>query len=514
MENQNEYLFDRGSSPLRFESVCDYVLPDYNTDVKRVLFKKARAIDSGCYIGDDAVDVSGVVDYEVVYLDSDNELTSCKFSTDFDSSQRCNGASAIGAHADTRIVGFSLRPVGPRKFSAKAQLSSTVNLTERGGISVDGGALSSGDAEVKTKLASIAYRAFSSPTERSYSATILSLDGVIADDVLVLYSNVTPEIVATVADGGVALSGLLRLVVLLEREGEVPTALNYEFAIDELLPMDDMPENSVPTAYGRVGGLRIETLPTENGVELVASFTVEYSASAIGNKSHSVILDGYLTDRDVENTYDTLSYTEHIASYRLSEELSLCSSFADLGTEPLRDILLSDASMRVDEVTVRERDITIGGMIRITGVACQTDDDGTLGYVGIKADLPFTMNASNTNIPPEARVFFHGDVCAVFGAATADGARFTVRVAGMLEAMLPHSLTRLSSSEACADPIESGGSVITVYYPAAGETLFDVGRKFHTRTLEIAANNSLTEDVFAADGASLLSLGVSQLLIM
>lgn len=515
METKNEYLFERGGSPLRFESACDYVLPDYNTDVKRVLFAKARVTDSGCYIDGDSVNLNGAIEYEVVYLDSEGELTSSKFSTDFDSSQRCNGEAVVGVFADTRIVGFSLRPVGPRKFSAKAQLTSAVNITERAEIEVLGGALLLGDAELKTETASIAYRCFSTPIERSYNATVLSLDGVIADDVVVLYSGVTPDVTATVTDCSVALAGMLRLVVLLEREGEVPTAINYEFEIDEVVPMDDLPENAVASAYGRVGAIRIETLPTENGVDLSASFDVEYTVCAVGNKSYSVILDGYLTDRDVENTYEQFSYTRHVGSFGVSDEISLSPTFAELGCDKLREILLSDATVRVDEITPTGSEAKIKGVLRFSGVACQINDDGTLGYTGIKTDIPFLTNVNNCcHMLHESRICFHGDVVNLSAVSTAEGVDISARISGTMEVMLPVTLTRLSLSEACADKIESDGSVITVYYPTEGETLFDVGRKFHTRTLEIAANNSLTEDVFSSCGESLLSLGVSSLLIM
>ena len=77
----------------------------------------------------------------------------------------------------------------------------------------------------------------------------------------------------------------------------------------------------------------------------------------------------------------------------------------------------------------------------------------------------------------------------------------------------PTTVRRLSASFATEDTACSDGTTVTVYYPLENETLYDVGRKFHARPIDIAADNSLTEAVFADDGAGLKSLGIKHLII-
>ena len=136
METKRDFLCVRLPAILRSESAGDYTLPDYNTDVKRVLETKVEIVDSGCFVNGDDVDISGSVSYEVLYLDSENELASCSFTTDFDTSVKSDGEAMVGCSAMARVDGYSVRLVGPRRFSVKAQVVTEIKISERAGITV------------------------------------------------------------------------------------------------------------------------------------------------------------------------------------------------------------------------------------------------------------------------------------------------------------------------------------------------------------------------------------------
>ncbi len=514
METVREYFCERGSGCIHTESVGDFLLPDYNTDVKRVLFTKAVVVDNGCFISGDSVDTTGLVNYEVVYIDSDGEITSCKFSTDFEASMKCNGELAVGCDAVSRVVGYSIRLVGPRKFSAKAQLSINVNLTEKAQLKVDGTTFALGQAEVKQKNTKVAYRTYASMSEREYKEELATLDGVIVDDVTILCSDVLPEINATVNGGEIELSGFLRIVCLMMRNGEVPSTVTSDVPVNERLAIGDIPAGANPTADAKVRDLKVDVEPTEDGVNLVAKFSVEYNASAVGNSCLPVILDCFLTDRNVDNSYEGFTYREHLGGARVGENLQFFATYDELGVDSLREILVANASFRTDEVSGTKSGAKIGGTMRFSGVACQINEDGTVGYVGIKYDVPFAINVNiDCQIVDDARFSFVGAVCLASVYSTPDGVEFSAKLCGVVDAFSSTSLTRLSSSFADADNIEKTSSVITVYYPIDGETLFDVGRKFHTSPLEIAVDNTLSEEVFASENSDLKSLGVKRLII-
>ena len=56
-------------------------------------------------------------------------------------------------------------------------------------------------------------------------------------------------------------------------------------------------------------------------------------------------------------------------------------------------------------------------------------------------------------------------------------------------------------------------SVVTVYYPDSGESLFSIAERFHTSVASIAESNRLSESVFASSSEPLEVHGVKTLLI-
>ena len=514
MEKQREFLCVRMPATLRAESTGDYTLPDYNTDVRRVLETKVEVVDSGCFVNGDDVDISGAVNYEVLYLDRDNELASCSFTTDFDTSVKCNGENMTGCLARCRVDGYSVRLVGPRRFSVKAQIATEVSFGERCSLTVGGSAFEYGDPEVKSRNVSVATAVFATPMEREYSEALATLDGVIADDVTVLYSDCLPDVSATVTDGGCELVGKLHLRALIKKEEEVPTLLTLDLPVRESVEMEGVGPDMQLTASTEVSAIRISTEATEDGVTLLAKPVVEYSVSGIKNEVIPVILDAYLTDRDVENTYTAFSELEYLGGGKIEEEITFTPTFSDMSVEPLREILFTGAKVRIGEATPVAGGVKIKGTIRFSGVACQINEDGTPGFVGIKYDAPFEKNVNYTcHIPASARVICHGGVTSAVGIATASGAELCARVLVDISVFNSNTLSCLSTSVAGEERYENEGVTITVYYPTEGETLYDVGRKFHSRPLDIAADNSLAEAVFADGGGDLKCHGVKRLII-
>ena len=513
METEREYLEARAFGSLHTESAGDYLLPDYNTDVRRVLLTKATANDTGCFVNGDALDVTGAVHYEIVYIDSEGELTSCRFSTDFDTSVKCTEDS-VGCEAHTRVCGYSVRLVGPRRFSVKAQLATDYNVTQKAKMTVEGSTFTIGEPETRTENASVAFRSYAMPTEKSYSEPFCDMEGVIADDVVLLFSEVNPELFASLGDGVIEVSGTLHVCCLVKVGDEVPRAVSADIAVNEELAFEGASGAVGCSAQARVNALCINTVPNDEGVSLVADFAVEYSASAVLCSELPIILDCYLTDREVENTYGKFDYNEYLGAAKINESLTLTPTFSEVGAEALREILLTDAYIRVDDVIPSDNCAKMNGIIRFSGVACQINEDGELSYTGIKHDAPFTINVNYTcHLPAETRFVFNGGVTSVCALTTAEGVELNARIFGTLDAIGQRQITRLLASSADGEPIEKACSVISVYYPAEGETLFDVGRKFHARPIDIAADNSLTEEVFSSEASDLGTLGVKRLVI-
>ena len=514
METEREYLCERGVNSLYSESTGDYTLPDYNTDVKRVIMTRAEALGAGCFVNGDDLEMTGVVNYEVIYLDADNELTSCSFSTDYAMAVKCHGDMNVGNEVNTRVGSYSVRLTGPRRFSVKAQLVSDVNITERDSLTVLGNTFDEGEPEMKCGKIKIAHRAYSGTQEREYVEQLATVDGVIADDLTVIYSDAIPSVGATYKEGGALLDGIIKVRSLIMRDGELPELYTKDISFSEEVAIEGIGADMDISPDVKITSLKVSVDPTDDGVVILANPIVEYSASAIGNTEHSVILDCYLTDRAVINDYEDLSYREHLSAFRFCDNIEQSVTKTEAPAENIREILLPAASLKIEEITGSGENAKIKGIIRFSGVACEINEAGELGFASFKYDLPFEKNVnSSCHLPDGARFTCKGGVtdCAV--RVTAETVELMAHVDFTVFACKEGRILRLSSSSCADEPYPECGAVVVVYYPDSSETLFDVGRKFHTKTLGIAADNSLTEEVFAAEGASLSSLGVKKLII-
>ena len=140
MQTEKEYFVLRELSSLRCESVGEYSLPDYNTDVKKLLTVKTKVFPTGKFVGEDTLEFSGTVGYEVVYLDAENNVTHAELSTDYEAALKISSESYVDSDVSTVVSACNVRLIGPRKLSVKCSLDSDVNICERRGYVIDGDA--------------------------------------------------------------------------------------------------------------------------------------------------------------------------------------------------------------------------------------------------------------------------------------------------------------------------------------------------------------------------------------
>ena len=514
MQTQRDYMHECGCGSLHFESAGEYTLPDYNTDVKRVLLSRADVVGESSFVNGDSLSISGSVLYTVVYVDPDNEVTSCEFTTEFESSYKCNGEQTVGSLVHTAVTDYSLRLTGPRRFSAKAQLSSNVALTETATLTVEGSAFDGREPEVKTANAAIASRAYSDVKTVEYNEEIAKLDGVIADDISILYCDCLPDVTGSVNDSGVDVSGKLTVRILYKRDGELPELMTKEIPISETLALLEADPSSDPELTVRMVSRKCATEPTEDGVAIKCELKLEYSASCVTNKHLPVILDCYLTDTEVSNEHSEFPYTEYIGCAKSDPVFDFSLSRDEMDCAYIRDILVPCVSIRCDACEIDGDNLKICGKIRFSGVACEINEAGELGFVGLKQELPFETNVKySCHLPASAQINAVVSPTSVIATVGDDGIALTVGASITASASATRKLTRLSISNAVGEGYPERGSVITVYYPDGEETLFDVGRRFHVRTVDVAADNSLTEEVFSSESSGLKALGVKSLII-
>ena len=498
IKNEVNYVKSTRHSDLSCECATEYVLPDYNGDVRRILYTSATPRPSGSFVGEGSVDYSGILVFDMVYLDGEGKLGSVSFTSDYDFSVKCPTGETLGSYADVRVSSFQMRLLGPRKISAKATLTATPHTTAACTHEIGGSVTEQKrDAEALMRVASIRKTALTDTVEREYAEPVAQLDGAIADEVSVIHSTAGAVIEnANPIGTDLSLDGYFEIDLLIKNadESAYREQKRIPFNLTLAIPEGYDPELAAPTVA--IPSLRTAVNPTEAGSEIVVNLIAEASAVCDGNTPVSFAADAYLTDAETENAYSDLSYTELLMRSRTTETLSFDFPRDSEDAAAIREIVLIEAQPRVHEIKSEDGHVSVSGDMRISGVVSTAAEEG-ITYAPIRLDSPFTLSLA-ANLPTELNGRYELILTPHAPRATLSPDRLSISipVTAALAVTADRTLRVLTSCDAVeGSSVVRDGSTVTVYYPTDTDTLFDVAKRYRTTPERIAVTNTLTSAV-------------------
>lgn len=515
METEKKYLRQRHLPLIVCESGGEYTLPDYNTDVKRVLCVSAKALPSSKFMDGEMLECVGIVAYEVVYLDSENNVTHCGFTTDYELKVKCSSESYKDAHITTRVKNYTVRPIGPRRFSAKCVLNNMVSVLECASIGIGGDAFSYGEPEVATETVRVGYEVYSGPQETEYGETLLEVDGAIADEVDVLTtSGAVKNITLTRNDDGADYKGEIEVKALVLVEDELPKTVTVNIPIQGSITLEDIEDDMDLEIEVMITSLTTSINAVESGVVVTVSVITEATLVGRTNESIRLVSDSFHLSRGTENEYTTSTFTSHGGN--ISEELAVDLEFdrSELGAQHLRNIIYSDGVCSLSSASIEGEHIKLEGEMRLSVMACEINDNGEPTFVGLKLDIPFAAKVKNCCQDSGITDVF-ADLSLLDSSVTLDADKIYVKatVSANMQLVSSKNVRYVSSSTLTDEVYESVGADVVVYYPEGGESLFDVARSFHTSLLKIASDNALSESAFRSADSPASLVGVRKLII-
>ena len=492
------------------ESQAEYILPDYLSDMRKLLYYSVELYPASSYKTEEGSEHSGIVTYNVLYLDEEGELSSVSFSSDYDLS--VGGGEATGESALAELQASSVRIAGPRKLIGKASVCvGALRLREVLSESV---IEERDDAEVASRVLNSADLITTEETEREYAEPFISIEGAIKDEVSTpLYSASVCVSGIDTRDGAVNLKGHILVRALVRNDEEAPYPRELKIPIDEELAVENIPDGATVFPRTNVSSVTLSVNQSESGVNIVASVIATYGIVAVSNKAVEVVTDAYLKSRPSSSEYGESNYHSlRHASFTL-DPVAFEVPRTELGGESLQDIILASANTKIDSTIDSDGNLIHSGEIKISGVYTELSDDGRAVYQPMKLNFPYEKkimehmsdrdllrssvraHASTTDVSFDHETVFFNLVLEVETLVTESK---TERVLRSLTAREGEEYAR-SSSE------------ITVYYPDPDETLFSVARRFHTTPKKLALDNLLDVSVSADPTSSLV--GTKKLLI-
>ena len=514
MQTEKEYLIGREINSLRCESVGEYSLPDYNGDVKKILMVKTKVFPTGKFVGDELLEFSGSVGYEVVYLDAENTVTHAEFSTDYDAAVKINAESYVDSDVRTSVSGCNIRLVGPRKMSVKCMLDNDVQISEKKSYGIVGDAFMEYEPELLLRCANVYSSTFISGESREISEEVVSIDGAIADEVEILLSDILTELDSVAVKGDtLELGGRVKASLLYRNGDQSPRLVDKEIPYSAELTIGEEVASGAIDARLDATAFSCAVTPTEDGVSLSVSASVSPSVTSKRNCALELVNDAYLKERGVVNEYCDLSYTEHICAERVEERFEAKRPISELGIDAPGEVIYSEAVARVERCEERDDGVTVSGEVRFFGIVCAIGEEMSI-CSPLKMSLPFAYNVKlNCQIHDNMRIN-----CSV----NANNVRINIDENNVcmscdLDISLNVSSEKkqrcLGASYLTDEEYSREASVVTVYYPDASESLFGIAKRFHTSVGALARDNKLSESVFASSQLPLGTSDVKKLII-
>lgn len=502
INRENSFTENVKRQDIYTESGTEYILPDYNTDVRKILFTDARISEASRFEGEEAVEFSGMVIYDVIYSDSDNRIASTSFTSDYDFSvgYESNCEKII---ADTRVANFAIRLVGPRKFSVKSSLLSSVSaITER----KVGTAYSeeNGDRLVtEEKQLNVRTAALSEKMEREYAESLGHLDGVTLDEIRVIYNSAeafTDEIRAL--DDAVEVKGYVKTMVVVENGEEPAYLIEKNIPFEERLAFEGVSSDMEFTSRIAIISDKVNVNADEYGVELIVSLIVEMSVIGEKNERVSIVCDAFLTDRESENSYTELSYSELLKRVRILEDQSVELSRENTDMIQPREVIFVAATPKIESCRVEENRLTVSVDVKYNGIISEVNDDGSVGYYPIKLSGNFEKNV-NIDCQKSGKVVPEAHVKAKLTGAQIDSGKIILTTTLDVSVFaVEHKSERVLSDISPLDSqvILRRSSTVSVYYPEPCESLFSIAKKFRTTPEKLADDNSVSVSTSSPDG--------------
>ncbi|MBQ1261253.1 MAG: DUF3794 domain-containing protein [Clostridia bacterium] len=509
-----EYTKMKREQDVFCESSADYTLPDYNGDIKKVIYTSATAIPNAKYADGDTVSASGVVSYDMIYLDSEDRMNRISYTSDYDFDVKLSGEEYVACDVETRLSGYTHRIFGPRRVNFKSNLVSEIRLNERVNMLTEG-IEENDDTEYARDSASLEKTLFIEGAEREYSEELVRLDGAVEDETEVLYLTATTSVEDSVAgEGELTVKGSYTVNAVIRSDGSI-VAYRINIPFDERIENEEITPDMNVYVVPKIASLSSSVNPDDDGVSVTVSLIGSFDARLYTNVPIDYVSEAYLKGSDYENKYEKMSFTTNLTCERVAFEVEESLPLSDLTDMPVRDILFAGASGRVTGVNAVGSSAEVNLEEKITLILSSVDENGEQNVFSVKAPINIKKNVNlNCQIPANSRVEYRIITNDINASIDGESVYFDIRVVMNVVASEDKTVQRLASISPVADSAhEIKKNVISVYYPQPEDTLFDVARKFHTSAHKIAADNMLTEAAMAASTEPSSLGGVRRLLI-
>lgn len=474
----------------------EFLLPDYLPEVRRILSVSARAVAEGCFLAENA-EFAGQTVFTLLYTDDGGALCGATLRSPYEVSLPLSDPHGGVLTASERTEEVGVRLLGPRRLTLRTRVRILPHLYVKREIPcgiADAAPVTLTrtvrDGEyVNQGLQDLPIEAHLTLTDNEGERRVLFADGT------ALVRECRPE------RDGVRVRGEVLFFAMTAGTG-LPEPLETRVSFDEWLPFEGCGDYLL-SADAKVG--EVTASLEEDGLTL----SLPLSLSVEGRRALTlpVVCDAFSTASNTRAECGHFSFTA--PTLALSRRVEIAGA---IPTEEEGTVLSTHCRPTSVASTVQEGEIVLDGMVEVTCLlALSPDENGNIRYTSVSGTLPFRFCTD-----------FKECGCRVkerLGALRMAGRcdRGKIELTGELALTLLAELEEEATLPLSLSPIEGGEALprdsVTVYYTQGGDTLWSVSKKFRIPPAEIAAANSLPDEVLADPDSAVSLDGISYLLL-
>ncbi len=507
-ETRRRVLVKTYEGAAKEEVSAEYNLPDYLPDVNRLLKISAKIADHGSYLSGDNAEYDGKLCFSILYAASDGSLKEAEFETDYSGSMPVMGlAPDCDFQVSAEPQNVSCRLQNPRKLIAKAKIALAVGVSAPVSTApvLSGRLTAEEEGAMQYRTRSVSSVCVSSAEEigtaisedLELEASMPSIAEIVSVELSPLVTDMKTTEKSLSYKGEIAANILYLAKTEEAEDADAPAAPVYIHYIGKIpisgeLAAERASERCVPVAEVKVEGLEYRTQENSFGESRTFELDFEYSvlAKLYYNEENEITTDMYSTDYDSAVDTETLSY-----------ETVLCSrsfNFSVRGTTVRDDtdfdkIVLTSAMASIDSMEKQGNKLIFTGNAEVLLILT----NGAGIYLSRSFNVPLRAETDAARIGEDFRSMPTASVIATAGRMDEKNILCDLEILVSFVLFEKHKDEYIRQCNVYKDrPVRRAeDSSLTLYYPAAADTLWDVAKKYSTTISELLLANNISEEV-------------------
>ena len=481
----------------------DFILPDYHPEIKRLLRVSASVLPPTKYVGDSESELSGGIDYYVLYTGSDNQIYCAPLSSEYKVTVPMdkNSLALANMTSDADIVPESVtgRVTSPRKLNIKCRLKTRARMY--GDAQIDSSYASPrGENQVLMGQKDISKRIFAQSDMIHLSDEMIKpADG---DEIRVINAHGSVMILEkSTISGAVNCKGELYLNLLMCRESDgVPYTVTRRIPFNTSVPLEDADSSCESGIKGSVCEMSINV--DEGRIGIDAGLMLEVSVCK--KEDVRYVKDVYSTQHKTDCSYLELPVLKNGRVFNANFTQSDSMTLEEAGLSPDHKIIDIVGYAYPDSAEIDGGRWVFQGKSRFSLLVERGGE-----YSVCEIDMPYRYSFDADNLES---AYASSSAEIISTRARMDGERIGVDAEILMRCITSETDSiKMLDSVSYGDEHERRGGDCIVFYPSLTDSIWDVAKKYSITVAELIDSNDLSITDTADSVSSLL--GVKYLII-